>query len=224
MAYPASYPKNKNLTYLKISKILGKFKREKYFVFVYSKHRKKRRINMALDSINEVRQNGINCMQTPAGKRIVQNDSILNFIDKSIQDITNHEPSDAKIKTEILKNSIMKRVDTSKSRLPRKDIETYLGFLIELAQQLNGVQKNKLRPNGTPEQNELFYTRIQEMIGQMYQHAQEVPGLSIVQNSRTGLYKLRINDVSFNIPERKVEIKPTMITDYRAELEPVIVD
>jgi len=179
---------------------------------------------MALDSINEVRQNGISGIQMATGERTEQFNPILQFADKNnYNGIGNNEPSEAKIKTEILKNSIMKRVDTSKSRLPRKDIERYLGLLIEIAQQLNGVQKNKLKPNGTPEQNEIYNARIQEMIGHMYGHAQEVPGLSIVQNSKTGLYKLRINDMSFNIPERKVEIV-NVNTDDGVELLPEIVD
>ncbi len=101
--------------------------------------------------------------------------------------------------------------------------------MIEVAQQLNGVQKNNLKPNGTPEQNKQYNLTIQERIAQMKSNVEYIgAGLSVVQDSKTGLYKLCIDNKLYDIPERKVEIGKEYVEDGIIEgnvfLVPVIVD
>lgn len=118
---------------------------------------------------------------------------------------------------------IMSKLDIPQSKKP-KNIKYYLGKLVETVQELNGVQKNKLKPNGTPEQNEMYNRRIQENIDQMRDFVKFIGcGLSVVQDSKTGLYKLNINNKLFDIPKRKVEIV-NVNTDDGVELLPEIVD
>ena len=185
---------------------------------------------MALDSINEVRQNGISGIQAVTGERAVQFSSILKFADESNNNgIGDNEPSDAKIITENFKNEIMSKLNTSKSKKTPKAIKYYLGKLIEAAQQLNGVQKNNLKPNGTPEQNKQYNLTLQEIVCQMRDYTEFVGcGLSVVQDSKTGLYKLCLDNKLYDIPERKVEIGKEEVEDGIIEgnilLAPVIVD
>lgn len=81
-----------------------------------------------------------------------------------------------------------------------------------------------LKPNGTPEENNIYNGRLQERIGRMNQYAVLVgSGLSVVQDSKTGLYKLCINDKLYDIPERKVKIVSEDTVDG-PELLPEIVD
>lgn len=134
------------------------------------------------------------------------------------------EPSDAKIITENLKNEVMSKLDTSKSDLSVKTIEYYLNKLLSTVQTLNGAQKNKLTPQGTPEQNKIYNQRLQEIRCQMLDYAKFVgSGLDVVQDPKTGLYKLSINNELLDVPERKVEIVPEETFDG-IELLPKIVD
>ena len=138
--------------------------------------------------------------------------------------IGDKEPSEAKIKTEAFKDEIISKLDTSKSENTPKTIRRRLGKLIENAQKLNGAQKNNLKPNGTPKQNELYIKNVQQMVKQMKHDADFVGcGLSVVQDSKTGLYKLCIDNKLYDIPERKVEMG-TDNTEDGLELVPVIVD
>lgn len=134
------------------------------------------------------------------------------------------EPSDAKIITENFKNEVMSKLDTSTSKRSVKSIEYYLNKLLSTVQTLNGVQKNKLTPQGTSEQNEIYNKRMKEIQVQMLDYAEFVgSGLSVVQDSKTGLYKLKINNELLYVPDRKVEIVPEETLD-RTELLPKIVD
>lgn len=136
----------------------------------------------------------------------------------------NDNDSDAKIITENFKNEIMSNLDTSKSNKSPQTIKYYLGKLVEVAQELNGVQKNNLKPNGTPKQNKIYNRRIEEMMVQMKDYAEYVgSGLSVIQDSKTDLYKFRIDNKIFDIPERKVEIV-NQKTEEGIELMPEIVD
>ena len=129
---------------------------------------------------------------------------------------------DKKAITEKFKNEIMSKLDTSKSKNDIDTIYKYLGRLIEIAQTLNGAKN--LKPEGTPEQNSGYYLRIKERIDQMNDYAILVgSGLSVVQDSQTGLYKLRINNELFDIPARNVKIV-TDNTEDGFELVPKIVD
>ena len=99
-----------------------------------------------------------------------------------------------------------------------------LGDVIRTAQKLNGVQKNKLEPQGTQRQNEFFKNRL---INDKYLIEDKVKlircGLSVVQDSKTGLYKLCIDNKLYDIPERKVEIGVSD-TDFGEFPIPEIVD
>ena len=135
---------------------------------------------------------------------------------------TSEDVSDGKVKTEVFKFEIMSKLDTSKSDRPLKNIRYYLGKLIETAQTLNGARN--LKPNGTAEQNKMYSLRMEEIKAQMKDYAEFVgSGLSVVQDSKNGLYKLCINNQFYDIPERKVEIG-TVDTEDRIELMPEIVD
>lgn len=173
--------------------------------------------------------NGINEMQgvfkttsTTAGQKTTQAEPLLKF-NRSPEN-TDDNVSDAKIVTENFKNEIMGKLDTSKADLSPREIKFYLGELIETVQTLNGVQKNNLKPNGTPEQNDRYGERMQEMKVMMNQYVEFVgSGLNVVQDSKTGLYKLSIGDKLYDIPERKVEITTVETVDGE-ELTPEIVD
>ena len=134
------------------------------------------------------------------------------------------EPSDAKVMTENFKNEVMDKLDLSKAKKPVKTVKYYLNKLVEEVQTLNGAQKAKLTPQGTPKQKEIYNQRMQERVSNMADYANFVgSGLELVQDSKTGLYKLKINNEVLDVPERKVEIKPTD-TEDGIELLPEIVD
>ena len=134
------------------------------------------------------------------------------------------EPSDAKVMTENFKNEVMDKLDLSKAKKPVKTVKYYLNKLVEEVQTLNGAQKAKLTPQGTPKQKEIYNQRMKERVSNMADYANFVgSGLELVQDSKTGLYKLKINNAVLDVPERKVEIKPTN-TEDGIELLPEIVD
>lgn len=177
---------------------------------------------MALDGVNGIYQKNVEKIEVKNRASSSQLDSILKFAEHDYNK-NEKELSDAKIQTEVFKNEIMSKLDITQSKKP-KNVKYYLGKLIDAAQELNGVQKNNLKPNGTQEQNKMYNSRIQERVAQMKGFAQMVGcGLSIVQDSKTGLYKLNINNKLFDIPERKVEIV-NVDTEDGVELLPEIVD
>lgn len=183
---------------------------------------------MALDSINQVHQNGINGIQMATGERTTPYSAILQFADNANNNGIKSEPSDAKIKTKVFKFEIMSKLDTSKSTRDPKAIRHYLDLLIETAQTLNGAHKNNLKPQGTAEQNKQYNLELQEIVCQMRDYAEFVGcGLSVVQDSK-GLYKLCIDNKLYDIPERKVEIGKKHVEDGiirgNVVLVPVIVD
>lgn len=134
------------------------------------------------------------------------------------------EPSDAKVMTENFKNEVMDKLDLSKAKKPVKTVKYYLNKLVEEVQTLNGAQKAKLTPQGTPKQKEIYNQRMQERVSNMADYANFVgSGLELVQDSKTGLYKLKINNEVLDVPERKVAIV-NEDTEDGVELVPQIVD
>ncbi len=173
---------------------------------------------MALDGINGIHQKNIEKIEVKNEQSSTQLNHILEFAERSYS--SDKEPSDAKVKTEMFKEEILSKLNTSQS----KKTKYYLDKLVEAVQELNGVQKNNLKPNGTQEQNKMYNLRIQERIAQMKDFSEMVGcGLSVVQDSKTGLYRLCINNKLFDVPERKVEIV-TVETDDGPELLPEITD
>ena len=134
------------------------------------------------------------------------------------------EPSDAKIMTENFKNEVIDKLDLSKAKKPVKTVKYYLNKLVEEVQTLNGAQKAKLTPQGTPKQEEIYNQRMQERVSNMADYANFVgSGLELVQDSKTGLYKLKINNEVLDVPERKVAIV-NEDTEDGVELVPQIDD
>lgn len=134
------------------------------------------------------------------------------------------EPSDAKVMTENFKDEVMDKLDLSKAKKPVKTVKYYLNKLVEEVQTLNGAQKAKLTPQGTPKQKEIYNQRMQERVSNMADYANFVgSGLELVQDSKTGLYKLKINNEVLDVPERKVAIV-NEDTEDGVELVPQIVD
>ena len=89
---------------------------------------------------------------------------------------------------------------------------------------MNGAQKAKLTPQGTPKQKEIYNQRMRERVSNMADYANFVgSGLELVQDSKTGLYKLKINNEVLDVPERKVAIV-NEDTEDGVELVPQIVD
>ncbi len=151
-----------------------------------------------------------------------QNNNKINVSTAKKSYRQNDEPTKAQIQTENFKNEIMQNLKFKKEKQAR--VSFYLDQLIKVAQELNGVIKNNFTPNGTTKQNEIYNRRIKEKIGQMRDYTQFIgSGLSLEQDNATKLYKLRIGDKLFNIPERKVLIG-TEETENGIELSPVIVD
>lgn len=135
------------------------------------------------------------------------------------------EPSDAKIMTENFKNEVIDKLDLSKAKKPVKTVKYYLNKLVEEVQTLNGAQKSRLTPNGTPEQNAKYNERLQERAASLSNYAGYVGcGLEIIQDSKTGLYKLKIKNEVFDVPERKVAIVNQDTDANGQELVPQIVD
>lgn len=134
------------------------------------------------------------------------------------------ETSDAKVMTENFKDEIWSKLDLSKAKKPVKTVKYYLNKLVEEVQTLNGAQKAKLTPQGTPKQKEIYNQRMQERVSNMADYANFVgSGLELVQDSKTGLYKLKINNEVLDVPERKVAIV-NEDTEDGVELVPQIVD
>lgn len=134
------------------------------------------------------------------------------------------DPSDAKVMTENFKDEIWSKLDLSKAKKPVKTVKYYLNKLVEEVQTLNGAQKAKLTPQGTPKQKEIYNQRMQERVSNMADYANFVgSGLELVQDSKTGLYKLKINNEVLDVPERKVAIV-NEDTEDGVELVPQIVD
>ena len=134
------------------------------------------------------------------------------------------EPSDAKIMTENFKNEVMGKLKHSKARKSVGDVKYYLNKLVDEVQTFNGAKKNKLTPNGTPEQNAIYNRRLEEKANLITDYAKFVGcGLELVQDSKTGLYKIKINKEVLDVPERKVAIV-NEDTEDGVELVPQIVD
>ena len=134
------------------------------------------------------------------------------------------EPSDAKVMTENFKDEIWSKLDLSKARKSAKTSKYYLNKIVEEIQTLNGAQKNKLAPNGTSEQNAKYNKDLQDRVANLPEYARYVGcGLELIQDSKTGLYKLKIKNEVFDVPERKVAIV-NKDTEAGQILEPQIVD
>ncbi len=179
---------------------------------------------MTLDGINEIRQNSFNNIKMSAGKRTEHFKPLLQFANKGNDYGTGDEPSEAELKTRKFINDIMSELDTSNSKQSPKNIKLLLDKLVATAQRLNGVIKMKLQPQGTPKQNENFKNYMQMEPYLMEDYAKSIGcNLSVVQDSKTGLYKLCIDNKLYDIPERKVElgISDTVNGEYYI---PVIVD
>lgn len=134
---------------------------------------------------------------------------------------SNTDVSDKKLETEMFKEKLLEQIDESRSDKSRDTIKYYLGKIISIIQKLNGVSKNNLKPQGTPEQNEMYNSRIKEQKTLINQYVSFIgAGLSIVQDDNTGLYKINIDNKIFNVPERNVEIRKEYTEDgYELMLE-----
>lgn len=176
---------------------------------------------MAIYGIKEAFVNRTGASYNTTGLKKQMN-SILESPDSNYVGNTDDNVSEGKFLTEIFKSKIMRKLETSKSESQR--VRYYLNKLIETLQILNGVQKNNLKPQGNAQQIEMYNCRIAERIASVKDYTEFIgSGLSVVQDSKTGLYKLRINDKLFDIPNRKVEIVEDLTVDM-VELMPKIVD
>ena len=107
----------------------------------------------------------------------------------------------------MFKNRILRKLNTGATEKQRKNNEYYLNKLIEVIQTLNGVQENNLKPQGNAKQNEFYNQRVKEMKLNINDYVEFIGSdLSVIQNSKTGLYNLVINDMLYEVPKRKVEI------------------
>ena len=178
---------------------------------------------MAISGINNVQQAGTEVVQKTAGQGTTQFNPILQFAERS-SGLNDKEPSEAELKTKMFVDNIMNKLDTSKSKVSTEDIKDLLEDLVKVAQQLNGVQNNNLKPQGTPKQNNKYESGLRQYKNQMNSYTELIgSGLSIVQDSKTGLYKLCIDNKLYDIPERKVELK-IIHPDLGGEFVPKIVD
>ena len=178
---------------------------------------------MAIIGVSDILFNGVGTPKEVSAQSNNSNEPILSFAENGNTEFQKN-PSDAQINTGIFVEDIMKKLDTSKSKRTPEAIKYYLEKLINVVQILNGVQENKLEPNGNSEQNRIYEARINELKYQLNDYAGFVgSGLNVMQDSRTGLYKLTINDKLYDIPKRKVEILPEETVDG-IELTPQIVD
>lgn len=182
---------------------------------------------MAINGICKVQQADVEAVQRTAGQSTTQFNPILQFAHHS-SGINDNEPSEAKLKTEMFIDEIMSKlsIDNSKKNA-QSNVNLMLHDLIETAQKLNGVQKNNLKPNGTSKQNEKFDSCVRQLMYLMNSYAESISrqasSLSIVQDSKTGQYKLCVNNKLYDIPERKVELGISD-TDFGKEFIPKIVD
>ena len=181
---------------------------------------------MVISGINATNLESLTGTQKTSGQNTTQLiNHILEFADIGTAGLGENEPSDAKIKTETFIDSIMRKLDTSKSELSLQNIKYNLRLLVENIQILNGIHKNNLKPNGNAKQNEHYYQRIHEMSDEIKNYLEDIGcGLNVVKNSTTGLYKLCINGQYFNIPDRKVEINTFIQPNAEDDLIPEIVD
>ena len=178
---------------------------------------------MAISGISNVQQAGAEVIKKTAEQGTTQISPILQFAERN-SGINDKEPSEAELKTRMFVDDIMNKLDTSKSKCPPAEIQELLKDLVKEAQQLNGVQKNNLKPQGTPKQNNTYERRLQQKKNLMNQYTEIIgSGLSVVQDSKTGLYKLCIDNKLYDIPERKVELGISD-TDFGDEFVPEIVD
>lgn len=177
---------------------------------------------MTINKISEINQGNIEFK-----KAMTQEDTtlqpILQFAVSKDNGIEN-SVSDAKIITENFKSEILNKLETAGLKIPTDSAEYYLNKLIESIQVLNGVQKNNLIPQGNTVQNETYNKRINETISLMNDYVKIIDsGLGIIKDSKTGLYKLSINEKLYDVPERKVEMIKEQ-TEDGIELMPKIVD
>ncbi len=176
---------------------------------------------MTFNSINEAYLIQTEGSQTTLELNTTQFKPIFEFANHNYDNNTN-DISDAKLVTENFKNEIMQKLDMSRTNPDM--VKYYLNKLIKNAQILNGVRKNNLKPQGNSQQNELYNQRLKEYEIIMCDYAQIIGcGLSIEQDSKSGLYKLNINNKLFEIPSRNVAILPNH-TEDGIEFIPEIVD
>ena len=167
--------------------------------------------------------NSVNKPKETSVEQNVFEELIFNFTENN-----NTDPvikiSQSKWETEMFTNRILRKLCSSVSDDSCKNKEFYLRKLIEVVQILNGVQENNLKPNGNSEQNRVYDFRIKDLKNHLNDYVEFVgSGVSVMQDSRTGLYKLTINDKIYDIPKRKVEIQEVNTEDM-IELLPDIVD
>ena len=129
--------------------------------------------------------------------------------------------------TEDFKKNVMKMLKFKDSTMA-KNTEYYLNKLVPLMQVLNGVKKNNLKPNGNLEQNNTFEARINEMKRLMNDYITYIKSytnsnINLSEDSRSGQYKLSINNQLLEVPERNVKIVVNNLEDM-PELVPEIVD
>ena len=173
--------------------------------------------------INSTNQTNLENVKTFTNQRETNFEPLFQYGNFD-QDNNKKDISDAKIVTENFKDQIMGHLDTSKSTKSIDTVKYYLNKLVEIVQILNGIQKNNLKPQGNSEQNRIYNGRIQEMNHLMKDYVEFIgSGLSIVQDSKSGLYKLSVNNKQFDVPERNIEIITEQTIDG-TELMPAIVD
>ena len=176
---------------------------------------------MTMSGIKEISFMNVNFEPTQKQSN-VSNEPIFKF---NNNDVTSQQDISAgKLETEMFIQKLMRNLDKSKMQKTPKTVEYYLRKLIEVAQTLNGVQKNNLKPQGNSKQNEFYNLRIQEFKENLKDYADFIGSdLGVVQDSKTGLYKISINNRLYNIPERNVEIVQEETLDM-IELMPSIVE
>ena len=113
-------------------------------------------------------------------------------------------------------------MDLSKSKNPAR-VKYYLDKLLPETQMQNGAEKNKLVTKVPEKQRGLYMQRMEERRHHMLDYA-SYAGLEVVQDDKTGLYKLKVNGELFDVPERKVALLPEEVEDDEPELRPQIVD
>lgn len=178
---------------------------------------------MAMTGISEIFFKNVETPQKLNSQNNLSNEPILKFKENGNTELQK-DISSAKLETEMFISKIMRRLDTSKMEDSPKNVRYYLGNLVRVAQILNGVQENNLKPNGNSEQNRVYDFRIKDLKNHLNDYVEFVgSGVSVMQDSRTGLYKLTINDKIYDIPKRKVEIQEVNTEDM-IELLPDIVD
>lgn len=175
-----------------------------------------------LDGIQSIRLGNTEKIETMNGQSGSPK-PILEFAERSYG-VYDNGPSDAKVKTEMFKDEIMSKLNTSGTKRSKETIKYYLDKLVDVIQTLNGVKVNNLKPQGNAQQNNLYNLRLQELLHSMQDSAEFVgSGLSVIQDPKTGLYKLSIDNKFIDVPERKVDIVKVQ-TEDGTELLPEIID